>query len=35
MKRPPWDEVWMDVAKTIAKRSHHQDYKVRAEDELG
>lgn len=30
MKRPPWDEVWMDVAKTIAKRSHHQDYKVGA-----
>ena len=30
MKRPPWDEVWMDVAKTISKRSHHQDYKVGA-----
>ena len=30
MKRPDWDSIWMDVALTIAKRSHHPDFKVGA-----
>lgn len=30
MKRPDWDSVWMDVATTIAQRSHHPDFKVGA-----
>lgn len=30
MKRPDWDSVWMDVASTIAKRSHHPTFKVGA-----
>jgi len=30
MKRPSWDEVWMNFAKIIAKRSYDQRYKVGA-----
>jgi len=30
MKRPDWDSVWMDVALTIAQRSHHPSFKVGA-----
>ncbi len=30
MKRPSWDEVWMEVAKTISMRSHHETFKVGA-----
>ena len=30
MKRPSWDEVWMEVAKTISMRSHHEAFKVGA-----
>ena len=28
--RPTWDEVWMTMAETIAKRSHHSTFKVGA-----
>lgn len=30
MKRPSWDEVWMNFAKIIAKRSYDQRHKVGA-----
>ena len=30
MKRPDWDEVWMDVTKSISMRSHHPSFKVGA-----
>ena len=28
--RPKWDNIWMQVAETIAQRSHHPDFKVGA-----
>ena len=28
INRPSWDEVWMTMAETIAKRSHHSASKV-------
>ena len=28
--RPSWDKVWMTMAETIAKRSHHSTFKVGA-----
>lgn len=28
--RPCWDEVWINVTKNIAERSHHPEYKVGA-----
>ena len=30
MTRPSWDNIWMDMAKTIAKRSHHPTFQVGA-----
>lgn len=30
INRPAWDEVWMTMAETIAKRSHHPKWKVGA-----
>lgn len=30
MTRPSWDSIWMDMAKTIAKRSHHPTFQVGA-----
>ena len=30
INRPTWDEVWMTMAETIAKRSHHPKWKVGA-----
>ena len=30
MIRPSWDSIWMEVTQTIAKRSHHPNYKVGA-----
>jgi len=30
MFRPHWDEVWMNVTKNIAERSHHPQHKVGA-----
>lgn len=30
MNRPTWDKVWIETAKTIAKRSHHETFKVGA-----
>ena len=30
MNRPSWDEIWMQVAETIAQRSHHPNFKVGA-----
>ena len=28
--RPSWDKIWMTMAETIAKRSHHSTFKVGA-----
>lgn len=30
INRPSWNEVWMSMAETIAKRSHHPTFKVGA-----
>ena len=30
MTRPSWDSIWMDMAKTIARRSHHPTFQVGA-----
>ena len=30
MTRPSWDSIWMDMAKTIAQRSHHPTFQVGA-----
>ena len=30
MTRPTWDSIWMDMAKTIAQRSHHPTFQVGA-----
>ena len=30
INRPSWNEIWMQVAETIAQRSHHPDFKVGA-----
>jgi len=30
IKRPQWNEIWMQVAETIAMRSHHSTFKVGA-----
>ena len=30
MTRPSWDKIWMDMAKTIAQRSHHPTFQVGA-----
>lgn len=30
MFRPSWKEIWMNVAETIAQRSHHPEFKVGA-----
>ena len=30
VNRPSWNEIWMQVAETIAQRSHHPDFKVGA-----
>ena len=30
MNRPAWDDIWMQVAETIAQRSHHPEFKVGA-----
>ena len=30
MTRPTWDSIWMEMAKTIAKRSHHPTFQVGA-----
>lgn len=30
MSRPSWKEIWMNVAETIAQRSHHPEFKVGA-----
>ena len=28
INRPSWDKIWMQVAETIAQRSHHSTFKV-------
>ena len=30
ISRPSWNEIWMSMAETIAKRSHHPTFKVGA-----
>ena len=30
MTRPSWDSIWMDMARTIARRSHHPTFQVGA-----
>ena len=30
MLRPSWDSIWMDMAETIAQRSHHPTFQVGA-----
>ena len=30
MTRPTWNKIWMDMAKTIAQRSHHPTFQVGA-----
>ena len=30
INRPSWDKIWMQVAETIAQRSHHSTFKVGA-----
>jgi dCMP deaminase len=30
LNRPAWDNIWMQVAETIAQRSHHPSFKVGA-----
>ena len=30
LKRPSWDSIWMQMAETIAQRSHHSTFKVGA-----
>lgn len=30
VNRPSWDKIWMQVAETIAQRSHHSTFKVGA-----
>jgi len=30
MTRPSWNSIWMDMARTIAKRSHHPTFQVGA-----
>ena len=30
INRPEWDEIWMSMAETISKRSHHPQWKVGA-----
>ena len=30
MTRPTWNSIWMDMARTIAKRSHHPRFQVGA-----
>ena len=30
MTRPTWNSIWMDMARTIAKRSHHPTFQVGA-----
>lgn len=30
INRPSWDKIWMQMAETIAKRSHHPTFKVGA-----
>lgn len=30
IKRPSWNEIWMTMAETISKRSHHSEFKVGA-----
>jgi dCMP deaminase len=30
LERPSWDSIWMQMAETIAQRSHHSTFKVGA-----
>ena len=30
INRPSWDKIWMQMAETIAQRSHHPNFKVGA-----
>ena len=30
INRPSWDKIWMQMAETIAQRSHHPTFKVGA-----
>jgi dCMP deaminase len=30
LNRPSWDKIWMQMAETIAQRSHHPNFKVGA-----